>query len=169
MPNAPPSTADALAPDALHIATEDPLGNAARRYCVTNHLAFTTSYHTQLPLYVRKRLPIPDATASNSQPLGRSSRTRAAWRSRRTSTRFCRSIYRGPRSNRRRHIRSGRCVTRGSATSRLGCARDKPRGVPPHGARSYLEHASAQFLSSRARPRRARPARPRISVRGYCG
>jgi glycosyltransferase involved in cell wall biosynthesis len=46
-------------PDALHIATEGPLGLAARRYCVSRGLCFTTSYHTQFPQYVRSRYPIP--------------------------------------------------------------------------------------------------------------
>lgn len=49
------------APDAIHIATEGPLGIAARRYCVRARLKFTTSYHTQFPQYVRKRVPIPEA------------------------------------------------------------------------------------------------------------
>jgi len=48
-----------LAPDVIHIATEGPLGAAARRYCARNGLNFTTSYHTQFPHYVRKRLPVP--------------------------------------------------------------------------------------------------------------
>jgi glycosyltransferase involved in cell wall biosynthesis len=43
----------------VHIATEGPLGAAARRFCVAHGWAFTTSYHTQFPQYVRKRLPIP--------------------------------------------------------------------------------------------------------------
>lgn len=51
----------AFDPEALHIATEGPLGIAARRYCINNGLAFTTSYHTQFPEYVRKRAPIPEA------------------------------------------------------------------------------------------------------------
>lgn len=51
---------DEFAPDAVHVATEGPLGSAARRYCVERDLAFTTSYHTQFPQYVRKRLPIPE-------------------------------------------------------------------------------------------------------------
>ena len=51
---------DAYAPDAIHIATEGPLGLAARRYCKRRKLAFTTSYHTQFPAYVRKRVPIPE-------------------------------------------------------------------------------------------------------------
>src|SRR5665213_2925008 len=48
-----------FAPDALHIATEGPLGLAARRYCLRHGVHFTTSYHTQFPQYLRSRLPIP--------------------------------------------------------------------------------------------------------------
>jgi glycosyltransferase involved in cell wall biosynthesis len=51
---------DAFAPDAIHAATEGPLGMAAARYCAARALAFTTSYHTQFPQYVRKRVPIPE-------------------------------------------------------------------------------------------------------------
>jgi 1,2-diacylglycerol 3-alpha-glucosyltransferase/glucuronosyltransferase len=47
------------APDAIHVATEGPLGAAARRYCIRHGLRFTTSYHTQFPQYVRQRVPIP--------------------------------------------------------------------------------------------------------------
>jgi glycosyltransferase involved in cell wall biosynthesis len=46
-------------PHALHIATEGPLGLAARRYCVSQRLRFTTSYHTQFPQYLKSRFPIP--------------------------------------------------------------------------------------------------------------
>jgi glycosyltransferase involved in cell wall biosynthesis len=46
-------------PEAIHIATEGPLGMAARRYCVRHRLQFTTSYHTQFPQYLRSRFPIP--------------------------------------------------------------------------------------------------------------
>jgi glycosyltransferase involved in cell wall biosynthesis len=49
----------AFQPHALHIATEGPLGCAARRYCVRNGLKFTTSYHTQFPQYLRQRAPVP--------------------------------------------------------------------------------------------------------------
>jgi glycosyltransferase involved in cell wall biosynthesis len=49
----------ALAPDAVHVATEGPLGHAARRWCLRNDRAFTSSYHTQFPEYVRARFPIP--------------------------------------------------------------------------------------------------------------
>lgn len=49
----------AFAPEALHIATEGPLGFAARRHCLRQGMAFTTSYHTQFPQYLRSRAPIP--------------------------------------------------------------------------------------------------------------
>jgi glycosyltransferase involved in cell wall biosynthesis len=55
------ATLEEAAPDAIHIATEGPLGMAARRYCVRKGLGFTTSYHTQFPQYVRARAPIPEA------------------------------------------------------------------------------------------------------------
>lgn len=41
--------------DAIHIATEGPLGLAARRWCVGEGLRFTTAYHTQFPDYVAAR------------------------------------------------------------------------------------------------------------------
>ena len=50
---------DRFQPDAIHIATEGPLGHAARKYCLKRNLKFTTSYHTQFPEYVRLRAPIP--------------------------------------------------------------------------------------------------------------
>jgi glycosyltransferase involved in cell wall biosynthesis len=49
----------AFAPDCVHIATEGPLGLAARRYCLRRRVRFITSYHTQFPEYVRARAPIP--------------------------------------------------------------------------------------------------------------
>jgi glycosyltransferase involved in cell wall biosynthesis len=48
-----------FSPQALHIATEGPLGLAARRYCKRHQMRFTTSYHTQFPQYLRARFPIP--------------------------------------------------------------------------------------------------------------
>jgi glycosyltransferase involved in cell wall biosynthesis len=54
---------DGFAPHALHIATEGPLGLAARRYCLRRNLRFTTSYHTQFPQYLRARFPIPIAAS----------------------------------------------------------------------------------------------------------
>jgi glycosyltransferase involved in cell wall biosynthesis len=49
------------APEALHIATEGPIGWAARAYCRRNRLAFTTSYTTRFPEYVSVRTGIPTA------------------------------------------------------------------------------------------------------------
>lgn len=43
-------------PDTIHIATEGPLGDAARKYCHKNLRSYTTSYHTQFPDYVAKRV-----------------------------------------------------------------------------------------------------------------
>ena len=45
----------AFAPHAIHIATEGPLGLAARRWCGARALPFTTAYHTQFPDYVSAR------------------------------------------------------------------------------------------------------------------
>jgi glycosyltransferase involved in cell wall biosynthesis len=50
---------EALRPQAIHIATEGPLGLAARRYCRSRRLPFTTAYHTQFPRYLRLRVPVP--------------------------------------------------------------------------------------------------------------
>ncbi|MDN3646928.1 glycosyltransferase family 1 protein [Pontixanthobacter aestiaquae] len=47
-----------LAPEVVHIATEGPLGFAARRYCVTRNVPFTTAYHTQFPDYLASRTPV---------------------------------------------------------------------------------------------------------------
>lgn len=45
--------------DAIHIATEGPLGIIARRWCRRNKVPFSTAYHTQFPEYLRARLPVP--------------------------------------------------------------------------------------------------------------
>ncbi len=52
---------EAFRPEALHIATEGPLGWAARRWAIRRKVAFTTSFHTRFPEYLqaRARLPIP--------------------------------------------------------------------------------------------------------------
>lgn len=50
---------EAAAADCIHIATEGPLGILARRYCLKNGRAFTTSYHTRFPDYIAARLPVP--------------------------------------------------------------------------------------------------------------
>lgn len=46
-------------PDALHIATEGPLGIAARRFAVRAGMPFTTAYHTRFPEYVQARFGVP--------------------------------------------------------------------------------------------------------------
>ena len=50
---------EAFRPDALHIATEGPLGWAARRWAIRRGLAFTTSFHTRFPEYLHARTRIP--------------------------------------------------------------------------------------------------------------
>jgi len=48
---------DQFAPDAIHIATEGPIGLSARAICVARNLPFTTSFHTRFPEYVNARFP----------------------------------------------------------------------------------------------------------------
>jgi len=50
---------EALAPDHIHIATEGPLGLAARLYCDTHNLRYNTSYHTKFPEFLKKMYHIP--------------------------------------------------------------------------------------------------------------
>jgi glycosyltransferase involved in cell wall biosynthesis len=52
---------EALMPDAIHIATEGPLGTAARKYCIKRNLHFTTAYHTKYPDYLKARFGVPTA------------------------------------------------------------------------------------------------------------
>jgi glycosyltransferase involved in cell wall biosynthesis len=47
-------------PDAIHIATEGPIGHFVRRYCVTRQLPFTTFFHTRFPEYFSTRLVAPE-------------------------------------------------------------------------------------------------------------
>jgi glycosyltransferase involved in cell wall biosynthesis len=50
---------DALQPHAIHIATEGPLGWAARGYCLRRKLAFTTAFHTKFPEILNAALKVP--------------------------------------------------------------------------------------------------------------
>jgi glycosyltransferase involved in cell wall biosynthesis len=50
----------AIAPDAIHIATEGPIGLAVRRYCRRRGRPFTTSFHSRLAEYVAARWSIPE-------------------------------------------------------------------------------------------------------------
>lgn len=43
-------------PDKIHVSTEGPLGWAGRKYCLKNNRPFSTSFHTQFPDYVAKRV-----------------------------------------------------------------------------------------------------------------
>jgi len=47
------------APDAIHIATEGPLGWAARAWCLKQRRPFTTAYHTKFPEYIQARTGLP--------------------------------------------------------------------------------------------------------------
>ncbi len=46
-------------PDAIHIATEGPLGRAARRFCKRRQYPFTTSFHTRFAEYANERWKVP--------------------------------------------------------------------------------------------------------------
>ena len=49
----------AFGPDAVHIATEGPLGWAARGWCLAQGRPFTTAFHTQFPDYLARRTGLP--------------------------------------------------------------------------------------------------------------
>ncbi|MCQ4162940.1 glycosyltransferase family 1 protein [Roseomonas sp. GC11] len=49
----------ALAPQAVHIATEGPLGWAMRGLCQARGWRFTTAFHTRFPDYLEARLGLP--------------------------------------------------------------------------------------------------------------
>ena len=46
-------------PGSVHIATEGPIGHAARSFCWRLGIPFTTSFHTLFPEYIRARVPFP--------------------------------------------------------------------------------------------------------------
>src|SRR5260221_2060511 len=52
---------EAAKPDAIHIATEGPIGYMVRGYCRRHNRPFTTSYTTRFPEYISARAPIPEA------------------------------------------------------------------------------------------------------------
>jgi len=57
---------DAARPDAIHVATEGPIGHAVRAYCIRNGRPFTTSYTTRFPEYISARSPIPQQWIYNA-------------------------------------------------------------------------------------------------------
>ena len=50
---------DSVAPRFVHIATEGPIGHAARHWCLRNGRAFTTALHSRFPDYVALRTGVP--------------------------------------------------------------------------------------------------------------
>jgi glycosyltransferase involved in cell wall biosynthesis len=50
---------DSFQPDVIHVATEGPLGWAARKYCLKHKLPFTTAFHTRFPEVLKAALHIP--------------------------------------------------------------------------------------------------------------
>jgi glycosyltransferase involved in cell wall biosynthesis len=52
---------DRVRPDAIHIATEGPVGLMARAYCRRRRLPFTTSFHTKFPDYLAAKFAIPSS------------------------------------------------------------------------------------------------------------
>jgi len=50
---------DEAQPDSIHIATEGPIGWAARSWCLRNKRHYTTAFHTRFPDYVSIRTGIP--------------------------------------------------------------------------------------------------------------
>lgn len=52
---------EGFAPDAIHIATEGPLGWQARGWCQRHGVPFTTSFHTRFPDYVAARTGLPES------------------------------------------------------------------------------------------------------------
>jgi glycosyltransferase involved in cell wall biosynthesis len=50
---------DEAQPDSIHIATEGPIGWAARSWCIRNKRHYTTAFHTRFPDYVSIRTGIP--------------------------------------------------------------------------------------------------------------
>jgi len=50
---------DEIQPQAIHIATEGPLGWAARAYCLERGLSFTTAFHTKFPEILNAAFKMP--------------------------------------------------------------------------------------------------------------
>ncbi|CAN1571203.1 RfaG Glycosyltransferase [Rhabdaerophilaceae bacterium] len=58
-PNSFANEFNRIRPDIVHVATEGPIGFAARRVALKQGVPLTTSYHTRFPEYLRARLPVP--------------------------------------------------------------------------------------------------------------
>jgi glycosyltransferase involved in cell wall biosynthesis len=53
---------NSMRPDAIHIATEGPIGHIVRWHCRARRRPFTTSFHTRFADYAVARWPIPEET-----------------------------------------------------------------------------------------------------------
>jgi len=49
------------APDAIHIATEGPIGYMVRAHCIRHGLPFTSAYATRFPEYISARVAVPES------------------------------------------------------------------------------------------------------------
>ena len=58
---------DRFRPEAIHIATEGPLGIAARRYCVRRRFPFTTAFHTKFAEYLEAYARVPSRWTYRAQ------------------------------------------------------------------------------------------------------
>jgi glycosyltransferase involved in cell wall biosynthesis len=54
-----PGMLDEYVPDAVHLATEGPLGWAARKHCLRRQWAFTTAFHTKFPEILHAAAKVP--------------------------------------------------------------------------------------------------------------
>jgi glycosyltransferase involved in cell wall biosynthesis len=54
-----PGMLDGYVPDAVHLATEGPLGWAARKHCLHRQWAFTTAFHTKFPEILHAAVNLP--------------------------------------------------------------------------------------------------------------
>jgi glycosyltransferase involved in cell wall biosynthesis len=50
---------DSHRPDVIHVATEGPLGWAARKHCIRRQWSFTTAFHTKFPEILHAALKVP--------------------------------------------------------------------------------------------------------------
>jgi len=91
----------AIAPDAIHIATEGPIGLAVRWYCARRGRPFTTSFHARFADYVAARWRIPERLAWASlrwfHNAGRGTMAATASLAEELAARGFRSVLRWPR------------------------------------------------------------------------
>jgi glycosyltransferase involved in cell wall biosynthesis len=52
---------ESAVPDAIHIATEGPIGYMVRAHCMRHGLPFTSAYATRFPEYISARVAVPES------------------------------------------------------------------------------------------------------------